>query len=120
MATWSVRTALLATATALFCSACSSPSDPNDNDCAARVRYQGAIYRGHNLLNQHAPRGRMLGTADIIGCGGPSAHAVDTARVYAVKGVQPGSALLTVDKDWRGVYVVEGLSPKSWPTQLKG
>ena len=90
-----------------------------DGDCNARIRYSEVIYGPHDGLNQAARRGKLLGTADVIGCGGMSARAVDKVRIYAVKGVSPDVAVMTDDLQWRGVYVAEGLPEESWPSQLR-
>ncbi len=92
----------------------------SDGDCVARIRYEGVLYRPHNELQPDLTRGRLLGTGDIVGCGGISAEAVDEVKVYAVKGVDPAVAVLTTAGEWGpGAYVAEGLPRRSWPPNLE-
>lgn len=98
-------------------SACSSGGI--SGECAGSIRYRGVVYRPHNALNQDVPRGRLLGSGEIIGCGGVSADRVATVEVYAVKGVHKAVAVMTTDRQWHGIYVVNGLPRESWPTELK-
>jgi hypothetical protein len=99
-------------------SGCSS-SGGTSGECAGSVRYRGVVYRSHNALNQDVPRGRLLGSGEIIGCGGVSADRVATVEVYAVKGVREAVAVMTTDRQWHGIYVINGLARKSWPAELK-
>ncbi len=91
----------------------------SEGGCNGRIRYQGVVYRPHNAVNQSAPPGKALGDADVIGCGGISAEAVDTVNLYAVKDVDPGVAVTTDDAEWGAVYVAEAVPQKSWPSQLR-
>lgn len=102
-----------------FATGCSAnPQRATEGDCSARIRYDGTIYRPHNLLNQAAPIGKLVGNGDIIGCGGLSAATVATVRVYAVEGVDLDIAVMTDDADWHGVFVAEGVPRSTWPTPL--
>jgi hypothetical protein len=98
-----------------------SMDDGTGGDCSARVRYEGALYRGHNLLPQKAPLGVPVGQGDVVGCGGIDAEAVDRVDVRPIKGVDPKVALGTRG-EWRGIYIREDLAtkPSSWPQPLRG
>jgi uncharacterized protein DUF6281 len=88
-------------------------------DCAGSIRFRGHHYRGHNALNQQAPRGRLLGVGDVVGCGWRTASPVERVKVYAVKGVDTSIAVMTPDVDWRAVYIAHGVGQSSWPRVLK-
>ena len=88
-------------------------------DCAGSIRFRGHNYRGHNLLNQQAPRGRLLGVGDVVGCGWRTASPVDRVKVYSVSGVDPSLAVKIVDVDWQAVYIARGLGQSAWPQVLK-
>ena len=90
-----------------------------EGDCAGSIRFQGHHYRGHNALNQQAPRGRLLGVGDVVGCGWRTASPVDQVKVYAVSGVDTSIAVMTPDAEWRAVYVAGGVRQSSWPQVLK-
>jgi hypothetical protein len=116
---WVIWIALLLVSALLFgCSGRDSDADW-EGDCSGRVRYQGALYRSHNELNQAAPLGRPLGGGDIVGCGGLGADAVNRVEVRVVRGVDPGIAIAIGDKKWRGVYVAVGVQKASWPEVLR-
>ena len=70
------------------------------------------------MLNQQAPRGRLLGVGDVVGCGWRTASPVDRVKVYAVSGVDTSVAVMTPDSDWRAVYIAQGLDQSSWPSVL--
>jgi hypothetical protein len=91
----------------------------SEGGCNGRIRYEGVVYRPHNAVNESAPPGKALGDADVIGCGGISAEAVDTVRLYAVEGVDPDVAVTTDDAEWGAVYVAEAVPQKSWPPELR-
>ena len=90
-----------------------------EGDCAGRIRFRGHHFRGHNMLTQKAPRGRLLGVGEVVGCGWRTASPVDRVKVYAVSGVDTSIAVMTPDVDWRGVYVAGGAKPSAWPPVLK-
>ena len=92
----------------------------NEGDCSARVRYEGALYRGHNLLPKKAPLGVPVGEGDVVGCGGIDAEAVARVDVRPIKGVDPKVAIGTRG-EWRGIYIREDLAtpPSSWPQPLR-
>ena len=71
------------------------------------------------MLTQKAPRGRLLGVGEVVGCGWRTASPVDRVKVYAVSGVDTSIAVMTPDVDWRGVYVAGGVKPSAWPPVLK-
>lgn len=100
-------------------SACSM-DDGSEGDCSARVRYEGALYRSHNLLPQKAALGVPIGEGDVVGCGGIDAEAVDQVDVRPIKGVTPQVAIGTRG-EWRGIYIREDLAtkPSSWPQSLR-
>jgi hypothetical protein len=97
----------------------SDAAPANQGDCTGRIRFEGVIYRPHNAVNQEAPAGLMVGTADVIGCGGLDAPAVDIVEVHSVRGVGIAIALVSTDADWHGVYVAEDLRRSAWPDILK-
>ena len=90
-----------------------------EGDCAGSIRFRGHNYRGHNLLNQQAPRGRLLGVGDVVGCGWRTASPVDRVKVYAVSGVDPSLAVKILGVDWQAVYVARGVGQSAWPQVLK-
>lgn len=90
-----------------------------EGDCAGSIRFRGHHYRPHNALNQQAPRGRLLGVGDFVGCGWRTATPVDRVKVYAVSGVDTSVAVMIPDADGRAVYVAEGVGQSSWPRVLK-
>jgi uncharacterized protein DUF6281 len=103
----------------LTCSAMLAACE-QEGDCGARIRFEGQLFATHGDLNQGAPVGSMLGTGDIVDCGGlDDAPAVDTVPVYAVDGVDSEIAVATNDGEWRGIYVSEGTPPSSWPAPLR-
>lgn len=102
--------------------ACSSmlAACEQQGDCGARIQFEGRMFTSHGDVNQAAPIGTMLGTGDIVDCGGlDDAPTVDTVPVYAVDGVDTELAVATTGSEWRGVYVLEGTSRSSWPAPLK-
>jgi hypothetical protein len=101
--------------------ACSDDGpDASDGDCSARVRLGGTVFRPHNALNQRAPVGQVLGSGEIIDCGtAKDAPSVDTVTVYAVSDVDDQIAVIVRDREWSGVYVVEGIPRSAWPEQLE-
>ena len=66
-----------------------------EGDCSGSIRFRGHHYRAHNALNQQAPRGRLLGVGDVVGCGWRTATPVDRVKVYAVSGVDTSVAVMT-------------------------
>jgi hypothetical protein len=94
--------------------------DGSHGDCSARVRWGETVFRSHNELNQAAPAGRVLGSAEIIDCGtAQDAESVDRVEVHAVGDVDDEIAVVVKDQQWSGVYVVEGLPRSAWPQQLE-
>lgn len=80
----------------------------------------GTVFRPHNELNPEAPVGHVLGSGEIIDCGSAQdAQSVDTVNVYAVSEVDDQIAVVVIDRQWSGVYVVEGLPRSAWPEQLE-
>ena len=102
-------------------SACGAgTTGPDDGDCSARIRYDGVVYRPHNALNRNAPRGRELGTGDVVDCGDAnSARKVDAVALFSVKGVRRSIAVTVWRGTWRGIYVAEGVSQSVWPRPLR-
>jgi hypothetical protein len=98
-----------------------SMGDGTEGDCSARVRYEGSLYRIHNLLPQKAAMGEPVGAGDVVGCGGIDAEAVDRVDVRPIKGVDPKIAIGTRG-EWRGTYIREELAtePSTWPQPLRG
>ena len=94
-----------------------APSE--QGDCNGSIRFRGHNYRGHNLLNQQAPRGTLLGVGDVVGCGWRTASPVDRVKVYAVSGVDPSLAVKILGVDWQAVYVARGVGQSAWPQVLK-
>ena len=94
--------------------------DGSEGDCHARVRYEGALYRSHNLLPQKAALGSPVGEGDVVGCGGIDAEVVDQVDVRPIKGVAPQVAIRTRG-EWRGIYIREDLAtkPSSWPQPFR-
>jgi hypothetical protein len=116
--------------TALGVSACSGSGGSvlparADGDCVARVRFAGVIYTPNTNLNAKAPRGRALGHGSVIDCFGknlddaiPSRYRV--VRIFAVRGVSPGTAIITGPGDAHGIYVDEDLRhPSQWPARIR-
>ena len=97
-----------------------SMDDGSEGDCNARVRYEGALYRSHNLLPQKAALGASVGEGDVVGCGGIDAEAVDQVDVRPIKGVDPQVAIGTRG-EWQGIYIREDIAtkPSSWPQPLR-
>ena len=85
-------------------------------DCTVRIGFQDGVYRVHDALNQAAPSGSLLGNGDLLDCDGKS---IGQTQVYAVKGVDSAMALVVRSKPASGLYVAEGLTPSSWPEQLR-
>ena len=94
-----------------------APSE--QGDCNGSIRFRGHHYRAHNALNHQAPRGRLLGAGDVVGCGWRTASPVDRVKVYAVIGVDTSTAVLILGVDWRAVYIADGVGRSSWPQVLK-
>jgi uncharacterized protein DUF6281 len=90
-----------------------------DGDCSGSIRFHGHRYRLHNALNQQAPRGRLLGVGDVVGCGWRTATPVDRVKVYAVAGVDTSMAVMTPDVNWHAVFIAQGVERSSWPEVLK-
>ena len=90
-----------------------------EGDCAGSIRFRGHHYRAHNALNHQAPRGRLLGVGDVVGCGWRTASPVDRVKVYAVSGVDTSTAVMILGVDWRAVYIADGVGRSSWPQVLK-
>jgi hypothetical protein len=90
-----------------------------EGDCAGSIRFRGHHYRAHNALNHQAPRGRLLGVGDVVGCGWRTASPVDRVKVYAVSGVDTSTAVKILGVDWRAVYIADGVGRSSWPQVLK-
>jgi hypothetical protein len=112
---------VLATLLALpLLGACGPDVPAGDEDCNARIRYQGVIYRPHNAVNQAAPRGGELGTGEVVGCGeGSSAPRVDEVTVHSLRSVSPPVAITVAHGEWKGIYVAEGLRRSDWPSALQ-
>lgn len=95
--------------------ACSSVGSTG-GDCTYRVGFQGDVYRTHNAVNEAAPAGELLGEGDLLDCDG---EALDHARVYAVRGVDSGLAIVVKAGPANGLYVLDGLSTSSFPEELR-
>lgn len=94
-------------------------TDP-DEDCVARIRYEGVIYGPHDALNDAAPRSGELGMGDVVDCGGvDSAPTVDQVAVLSVRGVPPSVAVIVGSGEWRGIYVAEDMAQSEWPRVLR-
>jgi hypothetical protein len=86
--------------------------------------FEGARYEARSDPS-HAPIGPQLGTADVVGC--TSHEELDEAKVYPIRGIDPDTAIATVNR-WKNgrratnVYVAETLprteTPAGWPTEL--
>jgi hypothetical protein len=92
------------------------PLGPLKGECGGRIGLDGVVYRPHNELNEAAPRGKRLGSGDVVDCDGSR---VDTVEVFAVKGVDSSLAIKVPNGEWRAVYVAEGVPVSSWPDVLK-
>jgi hypothetical protein len=85
----------------------------NEGDCNARITFQDATYRTHNLTKSSTPTHRSsTGVGDVVGCDG---EPVDRVEVYQIQGVDLDIAIAVVDSDWQGLYVLEGTTPEDWP-----
>ena len=106
--------------TTIILSACGrDDSTSGDGDCTARIRYEGVIYRYHDLLNQTAPSGRDLGGGEVVDCGtAEKAPVVAEVSVSSVRGVAPSVAVKVVRGYGSGVYVAEDLPRGDWPEDL--
>ena len=88
-------------------------------DCNARIRYEGVLYRPDNALNQAAPSGTSIGDGEVVDCGQvDTAPAVDEATVSSVKGVETSVAVVVVRGQWKGIYVAEDVPRSEWPRIL--
>jgi hypothetical protein len=91
-----------------------------DDDCGARIRYEGVIYTSHGDLNKAAPRGGELGTGEVVDCGDlDSAPTVDQVAVLSVRGVPTSVAVTVGSGEWRGIYVTEDMAQSEWPKVLQ-
>ncbi|WP_435745849.1 hypothetical protein [Nocardioides sp. SYSU DS0663] len=91
-----------------------------EGDCNASVRYEGNLYRVHSAMPGQAPLGRVVGSGEVVGCGGLDAPAVDRVDVRRIKGVDPEAAIGTRG-NWEGVFIRDDLAsePSSWPEPLR-
>lgn len=94
-------------------------ADVSGDDCTGRVKFRGVVYRSSNAVNENAPLGEAVGTADIVDCGDTTV--VDSVRVRRVEGVDVETAIATTDRVWRAIYINEDIAsdPSSWPEALR-
>jgi Family of unknown function (DUF6281) len=98
---------------------CISDLSDTDEDCDGRLRYEAVIYQPNGDLNEAAPRGGELGTADVIDCGDvDSAPKVDEVAVLSVQGVPTSVAVIVGQGEWHGIYVAAGVPRSEWPRVL--
>ena len=113
------RKAALVVLAAGLMSGCAS-DDGTEGDCSARVRYEGALYRSHNLLPERAATDAVVGEGDIVGCGGLDAAAVDSVDVRRLTGVSPEVAV-GLRGEWQGIFIREDLASEvsAWPAPIR-